>query len=327
MSRRYTIPAAAAAFILTAGILIAAHLLVAPPMLLAERILPGLGWVEIGLLAGWAAWLVTRILDDSRAARWRQRAWRLFSLVFFLQFFLGIVGVEACLMSGSLHVPVPAVIVGGPLFRGGGFFMPILLGVTLVLVGPAWCSHLCYIGAWDDVAARSMTQRPRGLPRWRNAARVVLLVGVAGVAVVLRSLDAPGALAAILAGLFGVAGVGVMVFVSRRTGVMAHCSAFCPIGWITTTFGRLNPFRIRVGRRCAVCGLCVSSCRYDALDTRLLSRGRVGANCTLCGDCVGGCHMGELDFAFPGLSARGAKVLFRVLVVSLHAAFLGLARL
>ena len=327
MSGQRTKPAAAAAFILTVGILVPVQLHVTPPMLLAERFVPGLGWVEIGLLGFWAAWLTGRILDDARSALWRQRLWRMFSLVFFLQLVLGITGVGECLMSGDLHLPVPAVIVGGPIFRGGGYFMPILLAATLILAGPAWCSHLCYIGAWDDIAAKRIRSQPEELPPWRNLARLGLLAAVVGAAVLLRCFDAPGALAVILGGLFGIAGVGVMAFVSRTTGAMAHCSAFCPIGWITTTLGRLNPFRIKIAKGCSACGLCSPTCRFDALSLDHLVKGKVGANCTLCGDCVGACHSQELAYSFPGLSGSQAKTVFRVLVVSLHAAFLGLARL
>jgi polyferredoxin len=327
MSVRQHTPAAAAAFVLTFGLMAPVQLFVDPPVILAERIAPGLGWLEILLLATWAAWLTSRILDDRRSARWRQRLWRLFSAVFFLQLFLGLAGADLFLMTGELHLPVPALIVGGPLFRHGGFFMPILLGVTILLVGPAWCSHLCYIGAWDDVAARSKISQPQELPRWRNVARFGILLGVAAVAVALRFFGAPGLLAGILGGLFGVAGIGVMVFTSRRTGAMAHCSMFCPIGWITTTLGRLNPFRVTIDTSCAMCGLCTPSCRYDALTASHLAAGRVGANCTLCGDCIGACHMRDLEYAFPGLGPQGAKVLFRVLVVSFHAAFMGIGML
>ena len=38
--------------------------------------------------------------------------------------------------------------------RGGGLFMAILFSASVLLVGPAWCSWLCYIGAWDDRVAR-----------------------------------------------------------------------------------------------------------------------------------------------------------------------------
>ncbi|HDJ22855.1 MAG TPA: 4Fe-4S binding protein [Candidatus Aminicenantes bacterium] len=58
------------------------------------------------------------------------------------------------LMTGKLHLPVPALILAGPIYRGTLSFMLILFLVTIVLVGPAWCSHLCYVGAWDDIACR-----------------------------------------------------------------------------------------------------------------------------------------------------------------------------
>ena len=324
MARPGNTPAAVAAFVLTIGFMAPVQLFVDPPMIIAERFVPGAGWLEIVLLAAWAAWLTTRILDDRRSAVWRQRLWRLFSLVFFTQLLLGIAGIETLLMTGELHLPVPALVVGGPLYRGGGYFMPILVGATLLLVGPAWCSHLCYIGAWDDLAARSMISRPQPLNRWRNLLRFGILVGVIAVAIALRELGAPVALAAVLGGLFGIAGIGVMVFTSRRTGAMVHCATFCPVGWITTTLGRINPFRIKIDKGCAMCGLCIPSCRFDALNPVHLGEGRVGANCTLCGDCIGACHMSELSYAFPGLGPQGAKVLFRVLVISLHAAFMGI---
>ena len=73
--------------------------------------------------------------------------------MFFAQFVFGVAGVERLLMTGQLHVPVPAVVVAGPLYRGEGLFMPILFAATLLLVGPAWCSYLCYVGSWDGLAA------------------------------------------------------------------------------------------------------------------------------------------------------------------------------
>ncbi|MBM4372170.1 MAG: 4Fe-4S ferredoxin, partial [Deltaproteobacteria bacterium] len=241
---------AVASSLLTAGLLVPVQLLVRPPMLLAERFVPGLGWAEVGLLAIYAGWMTSRILRPREGIRWRQRLWRLFSLVFFLQLALGLGGVAECLMSGQLHLPVPALIVAGPVFRGEGLFMPILLGSTLLLTGPGWCSHLCYIGAWDDLCAVSGPRRPRPLPAWRNLARLCILGGVLAVAVLLRAADAPAALAGVLAGLFGVAGVGVMVLSSRHSGAMVHCASWCPIGWLTTTLGRLSPFRVRLDRGC-----------------------------------------------------------------------------
>ena len=56
---------------------------------------------------------------------------------------------------GEMHLPVPALILAGPLYRGEGFFMLFLFLSTVLIVGPAWCSWLCYVGAWDNVSSCS----------------------------------------------------------------------------------------------------------------------------------------------------------------------------
>jgi hypothetical protein len=237
--------APAAAFTLTAGLLAVIQLKVARPMLLAERFVPGAGWAELLLLAVYAAWLAGRMQDPSASARWRRRVWSLFSAVFFGQLLLGLAGFERLLMSGKLHLPIPALIVAGPLYRGEGLFMPILFVSTLLLVGPAWCSHLCYVGSWD-LAFASRQRHPKPLPRWRERARVAMLATVALAAIVLRLLGASPMVAAGVAIGFAVAGIGVMALVSRRTGSMAHCTLWCPIGLLSVILGKLSPFRMRI---------------------------------------------------------------------------------
>jgi polyferredoxin len=314
------------AALVAAAVLVPVHLKVARPMLLLERFAPGWGWLELAALVGWAAFVARRMADPRAARRWRPRLWRLFSAVFFAQLLLGLAGAERFLMTGALHPPVPALILAGPAYRGGGWFMVGLLASTLVLVGPAWCSHLCYIGAWDDAAARAR-RSPMPLPAWARLGRPLALVVTVGGALALRALGASGGMAAALGGAFGLGGVAVMVLASRRLGTMAHCTAWCPIGWVTALAGRLHPLRVRFGAGCTDCLACTAACRFDALSPDDVKRRRVGASCTLCGDCVGACRHSSLAFSFPGLSARGARRLFLVLVVGLHAAFLGLARI
>lgn len=302
------------------------------PMLLAERLAPGAGWLEVPALAGWAAFLVTRMLPAGGAAPWRRRLWSLFSIVFFAQLVLGLAGVERLLMTGRLHLPVPALIVGGPLFRGGGLFMPILFAATLLLVGPAWCSHLCYIGAWDLAASRSSRRLPvariaLGGGGARRAVRWAALVLVAGGAAALGRAGVAGTTAAAWGGAFGLAGVAVMLAWSRRTGVMAHCSWYCPIGILASRIGRVNPWRIRVTEGCTRCGACSLACRYDALTARDVERGAPNRSCTLCGDCLGACRYGTLEYRFPGLAPTTARTAFVVASAALHAVFLGVARI
>lgn len=299
------------------------------PILLADRYLPGWGWLEIFLLGCYAQWIGARMRTPKGHRTVRPRIWALFSAVFFLQLGLGILGMDRMLMTGTLHLPVPAMIVAGPVFRGGGYFMLVLFGATLLLVGPAWCSHLCYVGAWDDVLSRS-GGRPapsstlRALSLWGRGTALLLVVGVAWV---LRVTGVPGASAVFLGAAFGLAGVGVMVFISRRLGMMVHCTAFCPMGLIGNFFGRIAPWRVRIDKDCTRCGACLTVCRYNALDGDSLAQGRPALSCTLCGDCVSACAHGHIGYVFPGLSGEAARTAFIVLVVSLHALFLGVARM
>lgn len=311
---------------LVAGFLVFVHLKVDRPMLLLERFLPGWGWIEIAVLASYAAWLTPKMLDPERARIWRPRFWGLFSFVFFGQLALGLWSDSRFLMTGTLHLPIPALIVAGPVFRMKLSFMPILFFATVLLLGPAWCSHLCYIGAWDNLASRAK-KRPKPLSRWRKPARVAILAAIVAAALVFRLAGVSVRAATFAAALFGAAGVAVMAFGSRRSGQMVHCVTFCPIGLVAGLLGRLNPFRLKIEAACTDCLACRQFCRYDALTPEDIARRRPGISCTLCGDCLSGCPTGMFSIRFLGLTPQAARDLFVVLAVSLHAVFLGLARI
>ena len=314
------------AFLLTIAILTVARQKSSLELLLADRFFPGGGWVAILLLGIYAAFIVSKMLDIRVTARWRRIIWTLFSAVFFLQLLLGLAGLERFLMTGSLHLPVPALIAAAPLFRGDGLFMITLFGVTVLLIGPAWCSYLCYIGAWDNLAAA--TQRHAApLPTWTRPVRRLICLGVLGLALLLGAIGFSPALAALLAAAFGLVGVGMMVLWSRRTGTMTHCIAYCPMGLLADLFGRINPWRIVIDDGCSQCGRCTRICRYQALTPMDLTRQRAGFTCTLCGDCLAACRGSLLHYRFPGLSDATARVAFLVVAVSLHAVFIGVARL
>ncbi len=154
----------AVAFLLAAGLLwLARQRTASIVLLLSDRFLPGSGPLQIVLAGVYAAWVAGLLLDPVRARKARPRLWALFSAVFFGQLALGLLGAHRLLMTGALHLPVPALILAGPLFRGEGLFMLVLFGVSVLLLGPAWCSHLCYIGAWDDAwGARAVAALGRG---------------------------------------------------------------------------------------------------------------------------------------------------------------------
>jgi len=319
----------AVAFALVAGLLALARAKASMPVLLLDRFAPGAGWLEILALALYAAWLTGRMLDPRTHKLWRPRIWAAFSFVFFTQLALGLAGFTDLLMTGRLHLPVPALIIAGPIFRGGGLFMPILFASTVLLVGPAWCSHLCYIGAWDDQASRRGPKPPRVLSRrWTIGARLGTLALACGGALGLRLLGVPGLAAVWLAAGFGLVGVGVMLLVSRRVGAMAHCTAFCPIGLVGNVLGRLMPWRVRINlNACTRCGSCARACRYSALTALEIEAGRPALSCTLCGDCVGACPHDAMHYHFPGVTPFAARAAFLTLVCALHAVFLGVARI
>ncbi len=332
-----------AAFLLAFGILVPVQLVVDPPGILLERFLVTGGWLEMLGLAVYAAWLSETMMDPAVSALWRRRVWRMFSAVFFGQLVLGLAGFDRFLMTGKLHLPVPAMIVAGPLYRGSGFFMPILFTATVVFVGSAWCSHLCYIGAWDDVAARgfrlgrrtgqgasrrtAVGRRPQPMPAWRRTVQTGNLAGVVAISLGMRLAGVPWQAALPVGIAFGVVGVAVMATWSRRKGAMTHCVTYCPIGILSTVMGRINPFRIRLGDGCNECGACAAPCRYDALRAEDIARRKPASSCTLCGDCIGRCRDAQIGYRFPGLDQWQARALFIVLVVSLHSAFLGVARI
>jgi polyferredoxin len=312
---------------LTAGSLTAVQLFVEQPrLLLLDRFYPGAGWVEVVLLTIYSGLIANKFCDPRQARIWRPRIWRIFSVVFFAQLIIGLSGVEHFLMTGHLHLPIPALIAAGPIYRGSGFFMPILFLSTIVLVGPAWCSHLCYVGAWDDLAARARKRPQAAWPR-RTTMRVFLLVLVVASAILLRVLGASIDLAAGLAIAFGLLGVAVMLFFTRRSGVMIHCTIYCPIGLLANLLGKISLFRLRIGSKCNDCGICSRHCRYAALSKEDISLRRPAISCTLCGDCLASCKTAQIDYGLGGISSPYTRAVFIVLIVSLHSLFLGVARL
>ena len=318
--------AATATAILVAAILFLAREKTPFPLLLGERFLPGSGPFWIALFALYGS-LVAGWMQDGATAIIRGRIWTLFSAVFFGQLLLGLSGWEQFLMTGKLHLPVPALILSGPIYRGEGFFMPILLAVSLLLVGPAWCSHLCYIGAWDDRLARLHQGRPRPLPVWAPRLRTALLAAAVTAPLALRALGVGWTWALGMAAVFGLAGVGVMALASRRSGTMVHCTVWCPIGLLNNLAGRILPWRVTIDSSCTRCGLCARACRYNALTPSDLDLGRPGLSCSLCGDCLPRCPHGHLGYSFPGLNRDRARLVFITLVTSLHAVFLAVARI
>ncbi|SMF20627.1 4Fe-4S binding protein [Desulfovibrio gilichinskyi] len=317
-----------AIFLLTALLLEIVRSKAPFPVLLLDRFFPDWGRAEIFILSAYAAWIGGKMFLPDGAKMIRPRIWAFFSVVFFFQLMLGLTGLDLFLMTGHLHLPVPALIVGGPVFRGSGFFMPILFAVSVFMVGSAWCSHLCYIGAWDDQFSRISGKRPSAkFPHALIWMRLILLILVVTVAWGFRVAGVSGTVAVLWAVFFGLIGLFVMLLFSRKMGMMVHCSSFCPMGIVANILGKVSPWRIKITSGCTMCGRCSRVCRYGALRKEDLKSGHPGLSCTLCGDCISPCTHGCIGYKLPFLSFDKSRKIFLVLTISFHALFLGVARM
>jgi len=301
------------------------------PLLLGERLFSGGGVVQILAATLYAGFLTGKMLDMSQRAKWRRYSWLLFGVLFYFQLLLGITADSLFLMTGKLHLPVPAVIIAGPIYRFSSWFMIILFLSTLLLSGPAWCSHLCYFGAFDAIMAKSKGRPATKKLRWNLAKkkpvlRLVVLFLVVSIALFLRILNGSPGLAVLLATLFLIAGFGIMIFVSRRTGAMVHCSVWCPVGTAVNYLKYVSPFRFVANSSCTSCMKCIPSCSYMAMTRASDGKLKIGNGCTYCGDCLSSCTHNGLEYRFPGLNPVSSERLWISVTVILHVVFLTIAR-
>jgi ferredoxin-type protein NapH len=314
-----------AVFSLTFILLAIVQVKVADQMLLLERFFEGGGWIEIILVSLYASMLAYFMRDPGKAPKWRRTTWTVFSVVFFLQLAAGLMVSDIFLMTGRLHFPIPAMIIAGPVYRGQLSVMPVLFLSTLLLTGPAWCSHFCYFGAFDNTAA-SFKKKGHNV-KHKKAVKAATLILVVAVTIILRFLKVTALTATIIAGTLGIASILIMVFYSSREGKMIHCIKFCPVGTMVNLFKYVNPFRMYIENTCNLCMRCSTHCRYDALGAADIKERKPGYTCTLCGDCLPACHSGSIKYKFLKLDSETARNLYLFLTISVHAVFLALARI
>lgn len=295
------------------------------PMILLERFVKGGGWIELFVISLYAAYVTHKMQDQKNVAVWRRNIWLLFSIVFFGQFILGLIGFEDFLMTGKLHLPVPAMILAGPIFRFKITFMPILFLSTIILSGPAWCSQLCYFGALDNIAAKGKTKTKR--VKNKLALKFTILIIVIAGTLLLKIFNISSLYAAIGGGMFGIIGIAIIIFISKRIGKMVHCIYYCPVGTVINYLRFINPFRMYIDTNCTTCMKCTSFCKYDALNLNDIQNLKPGITCTLCGDCLSSCHVNSIKYKFFKLNPETARKLYLGVTISLHAIFLALARM
>ena len=320
---KYTLPAAVS--LLTFFLLACVQLKVPRPMLLAERFIKGGGWSEIILISLYGAFVIYKMQDPLNVPKWRKITWTIFSVVFFSQLIIGISGFDKFLMTGKLHLPIPMMILAGPIYRGQLSVMTILFLSTVILTGPAWCSQLCYFGAFDNLASGGRTSRE--ILRYKGAIKSTILVLVIAMALILRLLKVPGLISTFIALAFGLPGIAVMIIFSLKRKKMVHCVMYCPIGTLVNLFKHINPFRMYIDQSCTLCMNCTKFCKYDALNATDIKNGKPSITCTLCGDCLAGCHHSSIKYRYFNLRPEAARNLYLILTISLHASCISLARI
>jgi ferredoxin-type protein NapH len=228
-------------------------------------------------------------------------------------------------MTGKLHLPIPMMIIAGPIYRGQLSVMTILFLSTVVLTGPAWCSQLCYFGAFDNLASGGKTSKE--ILKHKGAIKSTILILVIVMAIILRFFKIDLLLSTLIAMGFGLTGIAIMIIFSLKRKKMVHCVMYCPVGTLVNVFKNINPFRMYIDKSCTLCMKCTRFCKYDALNPADIKNSKPSITCTLCGDCLAGCHHNSIKYKFPGLRPEQARNLFLILTISLHAACLALARI
>jgi polyferredoxin len=323
MNKKFRLPLAV--FLLTFSLLAVVQIKLDRPMILAERFIEGAGWIEILLISIYGAFVAYKMQDPVNVPQWRKVTWTIFSVVFFSQLIIGLSGSEKFLMTGKLHLPIPMMILGGPIYRGQLSVMTILFLSTVILTGPAWCSHLCYFGAFDNIASSGKTSRE--VLKHKTAIKSTVLILVIGMALILRWINVPLMTATFIAIAFGLTGIGIMIFFSIKRKKMVHCVMYCPIGTIVNITKHINPFRMYIDQSCTLCMHCTKFCKYDALNPADIKKGQPSISCTLCGDCLAGCHHTSIKYKFFSLESNKARFLYLLLTISLHASCIALARI
>jgi ferredoxin-type protein NapH len=311
-------------FTLTFLLLAFVQIKVERPMLLAERFIEGAGWIEILLISIYGAFVAFKMHDPMNVPKWRKITWTIFSIVFFTQLIIGLSGFEKFLMTGKLHLPIPMMIIGGPIYRAQLSVMTILFLSTVILTGPAWCSHLCYFGAFDNLASGGKTSKE--ILKHKGAIKSTILILVIAMAIILRWLNVSMLLATIIAVAFGLTGISIMILISVKRKKMVHCVVYCPVGTVNV-FKYVNPFRMYIDKSCTLCMHCTKFCKYDALNPVDIRNSKPSITCTLCGDCLAGCHHNSIKYKFLNMKPENARNLYLILTISLHAACIALARI
>ncbi|HOK37865.1 MAG TPA: 4Fe-4S binding protein [Bacteroidales bacterium] len=292
-------------------------------MLLLQRFWNYGGVLEIFMLSVYSFLLTKLMLKDQNKAR--NIAWSIFSICFFGQFLAGLIFCDQCLMTGKLHFPIPALILGGPIYRSQIGFMTILFISTLLISGSAWCSQLCYFGAIENYFTnRKKTKHNKNSIKIRFTLFIFFIV----IVLILRIFKVSNFYASILAIIFVIGAFFVIFIYSRKKGKMFHCTYYCPIGFIVSLYSKIYPIKVKINDSCDLCGKCVFVCKYTSISLDKNSKNmQITFGCTNCGDCINVCHVQAISYSFYKKQKPNLRNFWIVLTVVLHTTFLAFARI
>ncbi len=226
--------------LLVGGLLSIVQVMPKNPLLIGERLFPYGGWIQVILAMLYGGWLCYKMQNRQERPKWRKRAWLLFSIVFFGQLVLGIFADPIFLMTGKLHLPIPAVILAGPLYRFEGLFMPYFLSAPYYYPVPLGVASFVTSGIRRMECPRKIGTKK--VPLSQANAIQHIISGYVG-AILLRIFGASGRIATAFGIAVGVIGLLVMLLFSRKRRKMVHCSSYCPIGTLVSFLKYLSPFR------------------------------------------------------------------------------------
>lgn len=297
-------------------------------MLMLERFIVGGGWLELIIISIYGAFLAIKMQDQKQSPKWRLISWSIFSIFFFSQLILGILVSDKFLLTGKLHIPVPAMMIAGPVYRGQLSIMTLLFLSTILLSGPAWCSHLCYFGAADALVAKRKKANKQTIIKKLWLLKGIILVAIVTTTLLLRYFGINPRNATIIGIFFGLCGALIIILLSSKRGQMVHCIAYCPVGTLVNVFKYVSPFRMTIDKKtCTLCQKCTPTCMYGALNLSNIKQYKQGITCTLCGDCLSACKDNSIQYKFLNLSPEKARQLYLFITISLHAIFLAMGRI
>lgn len=203
------------AFLTTVAVVFLVTALMGQGLLATHRLRGGVGRLLLTIVLGvYAAVLAERMVNARRHAKVRRFYWRLYSLLFIGQLVMGLVISSAWLAGAAPRLPHPFFMFLQNMGQGGAPHLVFLWAISIILTGPAFCAHLCWMGSWDQFAAGTK-KRPSLAPSWRI--RLGWAVIVMGTGLALISF-APAKAAATFGFVWTLGALFIMVIVSRRRG-------------------------------------------------------------------------------------------------------------